>query len=139
MKDEKVSETKGGQFVQRTMSIKELLDNVVIHECPAQPWSKQETHERFERSESTGHRQLWLKCQNCSLEFIILTLRTEVEAIEAFEPSHGRDGGLGRKVTCPECGSSKKSVLLGARHHAGAIYRFTAGQFRLPITASTGK
>jgi len=134
MKDERVSETKGGKFVQGTMSMKELLENVKIQECPRQPWSRKETHERFERSEHTGHRQLWLKCQNCSLEFIILTLRTETEAIEAYEPSHGKDGGLARKITCPECGSKGHAVILGARHHVGAIYRYTAGQFTLPLT-----
>ncbi len=134
MKNEKISKSKGGEFVQRTMSVKELLENVKIQECPLQPWSKRETHERFERSELSGHHQLWIKCQNCSLEFTILTLRTDVEAIEAFEPSHGKDGGLSKKITCPECGSNQNCVILGARHQFGAIYRFTVGQFRLPIS-----
>ncbi len=135
MKDEKVSETKGGGFVQRTISLKELLENVELQDHPQQPWSKEETHERFLRSESAGHRQFWLKCQNCSLEFVMLTLRTEVEAIEAYQPSHGKNGGLSRKLSCPECRSKEHVVILGARHNGGAIFRFTAGQFRLPITA----
>ena len=67
MKDERVSETKGGRFVQGTMSVKELLENVELRECPRQPWSKTETHERFEKSERSGHQQLWFKCQQCSL------------------------------------------------------------------------
>ena len=134
MKNENVSETKGGKFVQGTMSVKELLQNVERRACPRQPWSKKETHERFEKSEHMGHRQLWIKCQNCSLEFLILTLRTETEAIEAYEPSHGKDGGLSRKLSCPECGSRGHAVILGARHQFGAIYRVTAGQFRLPIS-----
>ncbi len=134
MKDERVSETKGGRFVQGTMSVKELPERVELREYPRQPWSKAETHERFEKSEHTGHRQLWIKCQNRSLEFVMLTLRTETEAIEAFEPIHGKDGGLSRKITCPECGSRGHAVILGARHQIGAIYRFTAGQFRLPIS-----
>ena len=133
MKDERISETKGGKFVQRTMSMKELLEQVELQEYPRRPWSKKETHERFEKSEWAGHRQLWIKCQDCSLEFVILTLRTETEAIETFEPSHGKDGGLSRKITCSECGSRKHCVILGARHQVGAIYCFTAGQFRLPI------
>lgn len=133
MKDKRISETKGGSFVQGTMSMRELLENLELREYPRQPWSKKETHERCEESEHTGHHQLWIKCQNCSLEFIVLMLRTETEIIEAFEPSHGKDGGLARKITCPECGTKGKSVLLGARHNGGAIYGFTAAQFRLPI------
>lgn len=134
MQGKRVSETKGGRFVQGTMSLRELLENVKLQDHPRQPWSKEETHERFEKSESSGHRQLWINCQNCSLEFIILTLRTEVETIETFEPSHGKDGGLSRKITCPECGSREHAVILGARHQFGAIYHFTAGQFRLPLS-----
>lgn len=133
MKKERESKSKGGTFVQGTMSIKELLDQVKLQEWPAQPWTKKETHERFQKSEEAGHRQLWCKCQNCSLEFIVLTLRTPVEAIEAFEPSHGKDGGLAAKITCPECGLRKRSLILGARHQYGAIYNSTAGQFRLPL------
>lgn len=133
MQNEKVSKTKGGKFVQGTMSLKELFDKVKLTECPEQPWSKDETEERFERSESCGHRQLWIKCQNCSLEFVMLTLRTGVEIIEKCEPSHGKDGGRTRKITCPECGSKKKVMMLGVRHHVGAICQFTAGQFRLPL------
>ena len=133
MNDERVHETKGGKFVQGTMSIKEILESVKLQACPQQPWSKEETRERFERSEHSGHHQLWVKCQNCSLEFTMLTLRTGVELIEAYEPSHGKHGGLSKKITCPECGSRKHAWVFGARHQFGTIYSFTAGQFRLPI------
>lgn len=133
MTNEHVSKSKGGVFTQGTMSLRELLDNVKRTVCPEKPWSKEETLERFEKSETCGHRQLWIKCQNCSLEFVVLTLRTGVEAIEAYEPSHGKDGGLARKISCPECRSKKNVMLLGARHHVGAICQFTTGQFRLPI------
>ena len=134
MRDVRVSQTKGGKFVQGTMSVREVLENVELRQHPDPPWSKEETRDRFERSEISGHRQLWLKCQHCSLEFIVLTLRTEIEAIEAYQPSHGKDGGLARMISCPECGTKGQAAILGCRHAVGPIFRATAGQFRLPIT-----
>lgn len=130
----RVSNTKGGTFVQKNVTIGELLKmQINLPDRPGQPWSNQECRERWEKSESTGHRQLWCKCQNCGLEFIILTLRTPLELIEAYEPSHGRDAGMVTKVSCPECGQTGKAALLGVRHQGGAIFRYTAGRFRLPI------
>ena len=130
----RVSKSKCGTFSQQTITIEELLKKrIVLPERPGQPWTDDENRERWKKSESTGHRQAWCKCLYCGLEIIVLTLRTGLEVIEAFQPSHGQDGGIAKKITCPECGQVGKAALLGILHQAGPIFRCNDGRFRLPI------
>lgn len=120
-------ETKGGTVIQGTMRLGDLaanLDQFDLIPRPAQPWSVEEAHRRWMESTRNGHSQVFLKCQRCSLEFVLLSLRTETELLERFQPSHGQRGGLSRKVTCPECGAVGTSFLLGSRAHPRPICEF---------------
>ncbi len=129
-----VRHSKGGKFERKVITMRELLElGINLQEHPAQPWSKEETHRRFEDSDIHGHLQLWFKCQNCGLEYIIPTLRSYLEAIEQYQPSHGVCGGLAARVTCPECGKTGMSFLYGGRHQEGTIYQATASRFRVPL------
>lgn len=125
---ERISVSKGGKIVEGIVSVKELL-KMKPFPRPRSPWSEEESHDRFKKSESDGHYQLLCKCQECSLEFTLLTLRTPLEIIEAYEPSHGMYGGFARKITCPECAARPCVIILGIRHQNGTIFSY-AGQFQ---------
>ena len=127
--ESRVFETKGGRVTYRTMSLKDLMQ-VSVQPRPRQPWSEQETYRRWEESQKTGHLQLAVKCRSCSLEFVLLTLRSEIEAMEAYEPSHGEHGGLCRKLTCPECGTAGSVGLLGYARQDGTICEFIGRRLR---------
>ena len=122
--DPQIYQTHGGEVIKGKASVVDLLQHVEYTPHPAQPWTFEETHRRWEESLSDGHLQLLFKCTNCSLEFVTFSLRSEVEALEAYQPSHGQNGGLCRKVTCPECGQRETSLLLRYRRHEGPIYGF---------------
>ena len=94
---------------------------------PKQPWAKEETFRRWQVSQKEGHLQIAAKCGVCSLEFIVLSLRSEIEAMEAYEPDSGEEGGYLTRITCPECGERGKSILLRMRRVAGTICDFAAG------------
>jgi len=101
------------------------IDNIVPSERPEQPWDSKESFRRWKDSLLNGHRQIFLKCLNCSLEFILLTLRSEIEILEAYHPSHGDNGGICANITCPECGKSKTSFILDIQKERGTICGFT--------------
>lgn len=126
--DPQVFDTKGGKVTKGTMAIRDLLANIQFPTRPAQPWSDEDGHRRWKESKQRGHVQWVCKCLNCSLEFIILTLRSEVEALETYRPTHGQYGGLCQDLTCPECGNKGSCVLLGYRREAGTICQFVAGR-----------
>ena len=127
VRKEEVHHTKGGAVRRRTMSLREFLEERENIRCvprPSQPWSDDEVRRRWEGSFESGHRQLALKCTECGLEFVVLTLRSDVEAIETYKPMQGQYGGLCTCLGCPECGTRGKVVWLGARTHYKPIYEF---------------
>lgn len=124
IKNGEVFHTHGGRVVRGKISIQELIESVKTPDRPEAPWNPDETHRRWNDSVQEGHRQLFFKCQNCSLEFSVLSFRSEIEALEAFRPSHGEQGGLCPNVCCPECGKQGLSFMLGQVHVAGPIYGF---------------
>lgn len=108
IKIEEVHQTCGGKAIKKAMTLRnfqELVNSGEIKSAahPACPFSRQESRERFKKSCEDGHLQVYCKCQNCSLEFTIKSWRTKVEALEAYQPSHGEYGGHSRILTCPEC------------------------------------
>ena len=104
------------------------LDKVACEKRVAAPWSQEESLERFNQSLQNGHHQLYLKCQHCSLEFMMLTLRTPTEAVAAYQ---GDPGDFAANVTCPECGVRGQSFWLGTRQSRGPISQFV-GEFGYP-------
>jgi len=120
--------THGGKVRYGKINLRDLVDSVELPTRPAQPWSDAETYRRHQGSFESGHLQLYLKCQRCGLEFVILTLRKEIEALEAYQPSHGEHGGICTKITCPECNECGSSALLGRKQQARPILEF-AGRY----------
>ena len=118
-----VHHTHNSKVVEGMVSVSDLknLKSVIR---PRKPWSEEEDRRRWKKSCETGHLQLFFKCQVCSLEFVLLTLRTDVEAMEAYQPSHGQHGGFCAKITCPECGRKGMSVLLHCRNEQLTIFEF---------------
>lgn len=123
IKNKKVYRTHGGFVVKGDLSLGQVLDQVDLLARPGQPWDQEETHRRWQQSLEGGHLQMACKCPKCSLEFVILSLRTEVEALEAFQPSNGQHGGVCQRIRCPECGGTG-CFLLGWQQHHGAICEF---------------
>lgn len=122
-KNKNVFRTHGGCVTKGEVALGQLLAHVELRPRPGQPWDQKETRRRWEQSLSGGHLQMACKCSKCSLEFVILSLRTEVEALETFQPTNGQHGGACQRLHCPECGGTG-CFLLGWQEHHGAIYEF---------------
>ncbi len=115
---------------------------------PLTPWpDRQEGEARFLRSMQEGHTQLFLKCKNCGLEFIILTWRTGPDLLAAFgiyekpetlpddtavvdpfnEPVEVPEGHplikapTATQVVCPECAIRGKTIVIDLRIAPGPI------------------
>lgn len=84
--------SKDGTLTRQKMTFEELLKaKINLSGRSGQPWSDKESHERWHKSESTGHRQLWLKYQNyraCTAEQIVERL-----ALGAHLPIADSDAG----------------------------------------------
>ena len=114
--------THGGKVKIVELSVDQLPRNVNLEPPPGQPWGKEECRKRWENSLDNGHLQIALKCGHCGLEFILLSLRSETEMLESYQPSHGQYGGFCNRVCCPECGQRGQVGLLGWTMHPGPIY-----------------
>jgi len=126
--------THGGKVKIVEMHLKDLPRNVDLEPRPGQPWSKEECRRRWEGSFQNGHLQLALKCRQCGLEFVLLSLRSEMEMLEQYQPSHGQYGGMCNKVFCPECGQRGQVALLAWVVHPGPIYAYM-GKITQPFVA----
>lgn len=87
------------------------INEMTTPERPKAPWSKDEGVKLFEKSESEGHRKLTLKCQQCGLEYSVMTWRDEpVQKLSS------------RFLYCPECGSKDSANVIKLDHEIGRIY-----------------
>lgn len=94
---------------------------------PHQPWPGGESLERHQQSADFGHTQIFLKCQGCGLEFMLMTWRNAREIPEAF--GIASPIGPAEKITCPEC--SQRSVFcLGWALEDGAISSYVHRRVR---------
>ena len=87
------------------------LNKIKTPERSKAPWSQEEGHELWKKSEHDGHRKLLLKCQECGLEYAIFTFRNEKAEKLASHFQH-----------CPECGSKGSSAIIRLDHEIGRIY-----------------
>ena len=78
---------------------------------PDLPWKGKSKEEMFKDSLLHGHGVSGYKCQNCGLEFVLLTWRIE-EDIQVQLSS----------LVCPEYGIEGKSIFCGYKRYKGAIF-----------------
>lgn len=91
---------------------------------PQTPWpNPQEVALRFKRSTKAGHAQLFFKCSNCGLEFMLMTWRTEREIAEEFGVSvTDANAPVGIPgITCPECSVRGRSQFIYYHQAGGPI------------------
>ncbi len=118
IKDAVVKESKGGKVVTGTINPQDV-DIPAVHR-PKQPWNGDEATDKWNDSIKNGHRQLAVKCMTCGLEFALFSWRNEMELMEKFEPSHGKDGGFCKTIHCPEC-AGMVTLWIGIGQHPGTI------------------
>lgn len=85
---------------------------------PLCPWPLDKARKMWEESQVDGHRQVWIKCRECTLEYSVLTWRAivkngYVDLDENMAPWHFR--------YCPECGSKDAGIVLRVDHELGRI------------------
>ncbi len=78
---------------------------------PKRPWSLDEAHELWERSNTFGHRLVIFKCKACSLEFEVRTWRDSDVPEEVARPLK----------FCPECGMQGELLLMAVEQEIGPI------------------
>lgn len=120
IKIETDEQTLGGRAITGTIPVVDLA-KIPAREFPGCPWNKQESTARFQQSIQHGHWVVLFKCGHCSLEFQLFTWRDEIELLETYQPTHAKNGGLCKNVSCPECGT-KQCFMLKYLHTNGTIF-----------------
>jgi len=85
------------------------IEDLQVPSVPRCPWDRETAHRMFRESQVDGHRVLWFKCSQCSLEYQVRTWRSGENVEKHF-------------CYCPECGSEGTSVCLKVDHELGPIF-----------------
>ncbi len=96
---------------------------------PLCPWPPKRARELWEQSEAGGHRAAWLKCGQCSIEYIVLTWRPA---------PNDEDAVLKLYRHCPECGSTDAASCIRVDDVAGRIHQRAPAMTHIEWEAKTG-